>query len=103
MIKTPESIRDESNNVTAKVTTDGAIHVIDPASVRTQKIQNVTSGQPLYVGEADPGTAIATASWRIKKMEYDNGENAPPTGVLWAEGNTNFDKQWTLRTTYVYS
>ena len=99
----PESIRDESNNVTARVTTDGAIHVIDPTSLRTQKIENLSSGQPLYVGEADSGTAIATASWRIKKLEYDDGTSMPTTGVTWAEGNTSFDKAWTLRATYSYS
>ena len=103
MIKIPESIRDESNNVTARVTTDGSIHVIDPASLRTQKIENTSSGQPLYVGEAEPGASVSTTSWRIKEMEYDNGQNMPPTGVLWAEGNTNFDKKWSLRVTYAYS
>lgn len=69
----------------------------------SKKMQNLGSGQPLYIGEAPPGSGTAEAKWRIRKLEYDNGNNFPPTGELFASGSNDFDKKWTLRTTYSYS
>jgi len=69
----------------------------------TQKMQNTSNGQPLYIGEAIPGTATSEAKWRIKKMEYDNGQTQPPTGVTWADGVSTFTKEWDERTSYTYS
>jgi len=71
----------------------------------TQKMENTGDGQPLYMGEALPGTATSAATWRIRKMEYDNGTQRPPTGVLWADGVSTFTKVWDDRSTggYVYS
>jgi len=69
----------------------------------TKKMANQSSGQPTYIGEAMPGTATSTAKWRIRKMEYDDGDNMPPTGETWADGVSTFTKSWDLRATYVYS
>jgi len=63
----------------------------------TEKMDNSSSGQPIYVGEAGPGTNTGSPTWRIKKLEYDDGDFKPPTGILWASGNTNFDKVWDSR------
>ncbi len=42
-----------------------------------------------YVCEADPGVALTTAAWRIRKLVYDSsGFN---TQVLWADSDRNFD------------
>ena len=67
------------------------------------KMENTASGQPIYIGEAFPGTTNSEAAWRIKKMEYDDGEMLPPTGQVWADGTSDFVKIWTLRASYSYS
>ena len=79
---------------------NGTVSISD---IYTQKMQNTSSGQPLYIGEAQPGTATSEAKWRIKKMEYGDGESMPPTGTIWADGETSFDKIWDNRATYSYS
>lgn len=68
-----------------------------------KKMENLSSGQTLYIGEAYPGTSTSEARWRIQKMEYDDGENMPPTGIVWADGTSEFTKVWDDRTTYTYS
>jgi len=51
-----------------------------------------------YVGQALPGTAKATAAWRIKKIT----DNAGGASVDWAGGNADFNKIWNSRLTYTY-
>lgn len=42
-----------------------------------------------YLCEAEPGTALATAQWRIRKFVYDSdGFN---TQVLWCDSDRKFD------------
>ena len=54
-----------------------------------------------YIGQATPGTADSDPLWRIKRVtETSNGDDIT---VTWASGNANFDKNWQLRTSYVYS
>jgi len=43
---------------------------------------------PEYIAEGAPGTAAATAKWRVKKLVY-TGTNV--TSILWADGNAEFD------------
>ena len=50
--------------------------------------------QPVYIGLALPGTGSETAGWFIRKNIYENDLNV---AVLFASGNTNFDKTWSLR------
>lgn len=69
----------------------------------TMKMENNSSGQPKYIGEAAPGTPTSQARWRIRKLEYSDGTSKPPTGEVWANGNAEFDKTWDNRTTYNYS
>ena len=68
-----------------------------------QRMENLSGGQPKYVGHAPPGSGTANPSWRIQYMEYDNGQNLPPTAVLFAGGKADFDKVWNDRATYSYS
>lgn len=79
------------------------IQIVATDAIFTKKMDNLSSGQPLYIGEALPNSGTTEAVWRIRKLEYDNGENLPPTGEIWAGGKTDFDKQWSQRTTYSYS
>ena len=69
----------------------------------TKKMENYSSGQPKYIGEALPGTATSVTKWRIRKMEYDDGTSSPPTGETWASGTADFDKEWDERDSYSYS
>lgn len=52
-----------------------------------------------YIGEANPGTSVASAKWRIKKLVY-SGSNV--TQILWASGTDLFDKRWSQKATYTY-
>jgi hypothetical protein len=47
--------------------------------------------QPTFVGLALPGTATASATWKIMKLTY-SGSNL--VQVLWADGKTQFDNVW---------
>jgi hypothetical protein len=67
----------------------------------TLAIEYDASNNPVYVGEAGPGTAKAANGWRIKKITYDGSNN--PTDVQWADGDTRFDNIWDDRATYTYS
>jgi hypothetical protein len=52
-----------------------------------------------YIGEADPGTSLASALWRIKRIT-DVGKD---TSIDWADGNGNFDNVWNNRLALAYS
>lgn len=52
-----------------------------------------------YVGEAEPGSTIGSAQWRIKRIaEYADGS----IDSLWANNTAAFDKVWNDRATYTY-
>lgn len=57
-----------------------------------------TTGNVVYVGYADPGTATSAASWRIKKIV-----TSPYPVTTWADGNTNFDNVYDNRTSLTYT
>lgn len=59
-----------------------------------------TDGSFKYVGEANPGTDTSTASWRIKRVEWTDGDDWE---ILWANGTSSFDKTWDDRASYSYS
>lgn len=56
-------------------------------------------GAYTYIGEADPGTAKNSLTWRIKRIEELAGGDLE---ILWANGTASFDKSWDLRSTYSY-
>ena len=60
----------------------------------------VGGDQPIYIGEAQPGTATSVTRWRIQKRDY-TGRRL--TSITWASGSGNFDKEWDERTSYDYS
>lgn len=80
------------------------VNLENPLSVQdrplTKKIENNANSQPLYIGEAAPGTPTDEARWRIQQLEYDG---TAITGQVWANGNAEFDKTWDDRATYDYS
>ena len=55
-------------------------------------------GNYTYIGEATPGTATNSATWRIKRVEQVGSD----INILWANGTSEFDKTWDDRLTYTY-
>lgn len=69
-----------------------------PIKTYEAQLTRLVSGAtyPKYIGEAAPGTSSSSAKWRIKYVK-SNGE------VKWANGNSEFNKVWSSRTSYSYS
>lgn len=61
------------------------------------EIDETSTPNAVYIGQADPGTSVATAGWRIKRILESTG-----THVDWANGTAAFDKVWDDRLTYSY-
>lgn len=59
-----------------------------------------SGNNPIYEGNAVPGTAVTLAEWRIRKYTYSGNK---VTKIEWAHGNANFDNVWNDRATYPYS
>lgn len=52
-----------------------------------------------YVGKAIPGASSASPLWKIQKI-VSNGNDV---SILWASGNSNSDKIWDNRLSYIYT
>jgi hypothetical protein len=72
---------------------------MDDAALQVRIDYDVDSN-PIYVGEARPGSASNAARWRIKKLTY-SGTNM--TVLQFADGNPNFDNVWDNRASLSYS
>ena len=100
----PEAIIDGiGSGYPVKVSPNNEMYVLNTAIVDTyiQLLDYTAGGLPEYIGVALPGTNSGTSLWQIKKLGY-NDSNAV-TGILFASGNTLFDKSWTNKATYTYS
>ena len=75
--------------------------MVDAQGAYIMRIQYDASQNPIYVGQANPGTADGTAGWQIRKITYDVNNN--PTDVSYANGSEGYSFKWSLRTTYTYS
>jgi hypothetical protein len=67
----------------------------------TSLLENNSDGNPIYIGDAEPGTLITDFNWRIKKITYDTDGN--PTAIQWAGGSRAFKFRWDNRVSYTYS
>ncbi len=54
----------------------------------------------IYIGEAVPGTATASASWKIQRVDKTN---APDLEIKFANGSSDYDQVWDNRTSHTYS
>lgn len=54
----------------------------------------------IYIGEANPGTTLSAAAWRIKYVVLASDDDV---SITWASGNDSFDKVWDNRASYSYS
>jgi len=52
-----------------------------------------------YIGQAIPGTSVASPAWRIKLIT----ESGAGTSINWADGTAAFSKVWDDRLDYTYA
>jgi len=84
------------------LSTPGSVGQTNPMPVGTDYTVAIEyiGNNPIYIGEAKPGTPKSAVGWRIKKITYD-GNN--PIDIQWASGTKTFDKIWDNRADYSYS
>jgi hypothetical protein len=78
-----------------------AVLNIDPYRELTLLIERDGQGNPIYLGEAIPGTAITDELWQIRKLTFDGQNNV--TAIEFAEGSPGFNYIWSDRGDYTYS
>lgn len=61
------------------------------------KVDDTTTANVTYVGEAVVGTSAASSLWRIKKIDETSG-----IVITWADGDSNFDNNWNNRASLTY-
>lgn len=66
----------------------------------TLAIEYDANDNPIYIGQAESGTAKTAAGWRIKKLTWFDGNCID---IQWADGTNAFTKIWDNRATYSYS
>lgn len=59
-----------------------------------------SGSNPVYIGEALPGSAEDSAVWRIQQIEYSSDN---PVAIKWAGGTEKFTNKWSERTSYQYA
>lgn len=59
------------------------------------------SGNAIYLGLAEPGTATSAPLWQIRKLAYDGSGNLLNT--KWANGSRAFNSIWDDRVSLSYS
>jgi hypothetical protein len=67
----------------------------------TEAVAYDANGNIQYKGWAAPGTAKASAGWRIMKITYDGSQNI--TDKQWADGDLQFNNIWNNREGLSYS
>lgn len=66
----------------------------------TTAIEYNADNNPIYIGEALPGTAKNATEWRIRKIIYDANQN--PIDIQWANSSKKFEFIWDNRANYTY-
>jgi hypothetical protein len=86
-------------NPSGALTTDATITGTVTAESPTyyKRLDDTTTLNMIYIGEAQPGTATSTASWRIKRLDLTSG-----LIIQWA-GSGAFSQIWDNRAALTYS
>ena len=83
--------------------TTGALYVVGSGTFHTDEapyaIKTTSGSNVVYIGEAAPGSAQASAVWRCQKIDYTTGSPV----VTWADGDGNFNNVATDLTALTYS
>jgi len=64
-----------------------------------ERIDYVGGANPIYIGEARPGSSLMSLKWRIKRLTYVGNTVIRSS---WANGNARFNKRWDNRGLYTY-
>lgn len=67
----------------------------------TNKFDYDGTGNQIYIGWSQPGSASSDSTWRIMQQTF-NGSNQL-TDIKWPSGSTAFSFVWDSRATYTYS
>lgn len=62
------------------------------------RLDDTTTANVTYVGEAVVGTSESSSGWRIKRIDETTG-----LVITWADGNANFDNNWNNRASLTYN
>lgn len=68
------------------------------AAQLTTRLDDATTSNITYIGEASVGANEGSASWRIKRIDETSNLK-----ILFADGNSNFDNIWSNRASLSYS
>lgn len=101
---TEQSILNDSYDETSNVLSVQQLE-FDPSGVARRKVTSElislidASGSITYIGEATPTSTASDAVWQITRVD----DSTNPVTVLYAGGNSNFDKVWNNRASLSYS
>jgi len=86
-------------NPSGALTTDSTISgtVTAESPIYYKRLDDTTTSNMIYIGEAQPGTATSAASWRIKRLDLTSG-----LIIQWA-GSGAFSQIWDNRAALTYS
>ena len=86
-------------NPSGALTTDSTISgtVTAESPVYYKRLDDTTTTNMIYIGEATPGTATSAATWRIKRLNVATG-----LVIQWA-GSGNFTQVWDNRAGLTYT
>jgi hypothetical protein len=81
-----------------EVTIASGVITVDPVTPYSVVVDEA-SATIIYIGEATPGTATSSATWRVKRVD-----SATITAeILYADGDDTFDNVWDNRAALSYS
>lgn len=75
-----------------------AINNISGSSNYKNIVDDYSTPNIIYIGDAQIGSATSSAVWRIQKINKTTG-----TVITWADGNDSFDNVWDNRLSLIYS
>lgn len=82
-----------------KSITDSGSNIIQEISTANLLSTRIDEGATyMYIGAALPGSAESDAVWRICRYTLAN-----VSGMMWADGSTDFNQVWNDRSSLVYS
>lgn len=81
-----------------QLASDGSAFVM---TLDTLSKRVVFSGDYIYIGWAEPGTATSAASWRVSRIYINSGTG--DATQLWADGDLSFDNIFDDRASLSYS
>mgnify|MGYP005815373479 CR=1 FL=1 len=81
-----------------EVSIASGVITVDPVTPYSVVVDEA-SATIIYIGEATPGTATSSATWRIKRVD----SSSITAEILYADGDDSFDNVWDNRAALAYS